>query len=390
MSKNSQEGKEHGGWATTLSLSNKNTAEESYFEEVAPAEDLKLLSGIPLFSLSDRTAVADDDTSTILVWPIPMGHVPEALRTCSIYQADAAELTPIQKCMVSHHESHLCGFLYNETYGCIAAITTSSTNHDEQGAQAEEGAELLYRGECWFRVVEYEAKVPFPIATVELLVEGSSSSSLSVLIDETETDYDAVLVQKLKGLLMDYSQLQIEIAQEPKSPLEVSLLEVLAAIPHQAELLAAQERRTVIEAAPMKYLVDLAPDLAGFTNEQRRALMLQDSLAAKAQHACEIVYERLAMVRARKMAAAITDSVDASAKDLKVGMPTLPLWAKQIKSGMRVEYFWNVETGWCSGTVKGDPMFIVDEWIMSVKFDDDGSTHRLSLSADDKIRWRPL
>jgi hypothetical protein len=391
---------------------------EDYFEVAPQPAKPKLLSGIPLFSPTDRAAVVLDDRGDIeteaaspLVWPIPLGHVPEDLRTCSIYQSDMAQLTPIQRCMTSHHEAGLCGFLYNETMGCLAAVTTtttttSSTNNDDDGQKVQEPqgvVPLLYRGECWFRVVEYEAKVPFAVATVELLEPPVVADD-----DGTEQHESALLVRplllKLKGLLLDYVQLQLETAQQPKTPLEVSMLQDLAAkkiVPHinqQAELLAAaQERQAVVEAAPLPYLIDLAPDLTAFTNDQRRTVMMMilhhpndGGVAGAARRAGEIIHEKLSMERARQMAATITDAVDASTQDLKVGSPTLPLWARQIQKGTRVEYFWNIETGWCSGTVTGDPLFIVDEWILSVKFDDDGSTHRLALSADDKLRWRPL
>ncbi len=78
-----------------------------------------------------------------------------------------------------------------------------------------------------------------------------------------------------------------------------------------------------------------------------------------------------------------------SLKELKVGIPPLPAWANQIKNGIRVEYFWNEIEGWCAGTVVGDPIKIVDEIIVTVQFDDDGSVHRLPLRGEDKARWRP-
>jgi hypothetical protein len=76
-------------------------------------------------------------------------------------------------------------------------------------------------------------------------------------------------------------------------------------------------------------------------------------------------------------------------KQLRVGTPMLPPWANQIKKGIRVEYFWNEDEGWCPGTVYEDPVKIVDEIIVTVKFDDDGSIHKLPFRGDDKARWRP-
>lgn len=55
---------------------------------------------------------------------------------------------------------------------------------------------------------------------------------------------------------------------------------------------------------------------------------------------------------------------------------------------MRIEYFWNEAEGWCAGKIVGEPMKIVDELIVTVLFDD-GETHRLPFSPQDKVRWRP-
>lgn len=310
----------------------------------------KQVSDIALVSITDN-----DD----FVAPVPLGHVPEALRTCSIYQAPNS-MTALQKCSVSH--GPLCGFLYNETFGCIAAMT-------------EDDERILYRGECLFRIVEIETTIPYTVATVEL-------------IESPKTDTEVQELVRLKDLLLDWAQLDLEKAQTPVSPLEESLLENNDV--SQANIFMAQERLSVIDAAPLEYLVDLVPDIMGCNNAQRCKLMTEDNVCARVQFAREIVQEGLGMERARKLADSITDTVDDTVKDLKVGTPTIPAWAQQIRKDTRLEYFWNVEVGWCSGTVTDDPVLIVDEWLISVRFDDDGSVHRLPLSADDKVRWRPL
>jgi hypothetical protein len=83
------------------------------------------------------------------------------------------------------------------------------------------------------------------------------------------------------------------------------------------------------------------------------------------------------------------EAAEDAQKELKVGIPTLPPWAGQIRKGIRVEYFWNEEEGWCAGTVVDDPIKIMDEIVITVEFDDDGSVHRLPLRGEDKARWRP-
>jgi len=75
-------------------------------------------------------------------------------------------------------------------------------------------------------------------------------------------------------------------------------------------------------------------------------------------------------------------------QDLLVGEPTLPSWAKYIKAGTMIEYYWNDEYGWCRGRVVDKPVQILDEVIVTVCFDD-GETHRLPFRGDEKVRWRP-
>ena len=73
---------------------------------------------------------------------------------------------------------------------------------------------------------------------------------------------------------------------------------------------------------------------------------------------------------------------------MKVGEPTLPIWAKSMTKGARVEYYWSEQDGWCSGTIAEDPIKIVDELIVTILFDD-GETHRVPFRGDEKARWRP-
>jgi hypothetical protein len=89
------------------------------------------------------------------------------------------------------------------------------------------------------------------------------------------------------------------------------------------------------------------------------------------------------------MANQITDDgVDELNKDLKVGQPQLPKWALQITKGTKLEYFWNEDYGWCSGVVTEDPVTIVDEILLTIRFED-SETHKLPRTAEDKIRRRP-
>lgn len=86
-------------------------------------------------------------------------------------------------------------------------------------------------------------------------------------------------------------------------------------------------------------------------------------------------------------AASLMEAEDA--KKEQVGSPSLPVWASQIKKGIGIEYWWDETVGWSVGTVVEDPVKVIDELIITVTFDDDGSTHRLPLKGDEKARWRP-
>ena len=72
---------------------------------------------------------------------------------------------------------------------------------------------------------------------------------------------------------------------------------------------------------------------------------------------------------------------------VKVGSPTLPAWAKSLKKGTKIEYYWSVQDGWLSGTVQ-DTETIINELIVTVLFGD-GETVRLPFDPEEKIRWRP-
>jgi len=84
----------------------------------------------------------------------------------------------------------------------------------------------------------------------------------------------------------------------------------------------------------------------------------------------------------------LTDEDKTYNQDLLVGEPTLPSWAKQIKIGTMIEYYWNDEYGWCRGRVMDKPIQILDELIVTVRFDD-GEIHRLPFRGDEKARWKP-
>jgi hypothetical protein len=112
----------------------------------------------------------------------------------------------------------------------------------------------------------------------------------------------------------------------------------------------------------------------------------------------------------------VSESEGDDPQDLQVGQPSLPPWASAIRKGMRLEYFWNEDYNWCGGTVLDEPVWVVDEYLLTIQFED-GEIHRLPFSAgtsptdytawspssihslaltsvvsslaDEKVRWRP-
>jgi hypothetical protein len=98
--------------------------------------------------------------------------------------------------------------------------------------------------------------------------------------------------------------------------------------------------------------------------------------------------EVVGMARARKMALAITEKSNEDDRDLKVGAPQLPPWAKSIVKGTKLEYFWSEKDGWFSGVVIEVPVMVLDELLITVRFSD-GEVQKLPFTGDEKVRWRP-
>ena len=55
---------------------------------------------------------------------------------------------------------------------------------------------------------------------------------------------------------------------------------------------------------------------------------------------------------------------------------------------MKLSYYWNEEWEWCEAEDIEDPVLVVDELLVTVRFED-GEVHKLPFSPDEKARWRP-
>jgi len=286
---------------------------------------------------------------------------------------------------------------------------------------------VLCRGGWRFVVKEVVRSIPFPVAIVDEIQDdadeddsdmfstmGSGASDeeddddddddddefrhmpTPELIHNTMKNVQSIMTQKLKDAT----------AKTQLGPLEKSILEAegggaealqLASI----ELAHAEEMTAVwhvfqsslvddIEPSQRRFAVaTMAAELADLPNSVRQEILLTRDSEERLRIVLRELTEIVGMERARKLASSITDKSDESQKDLKVGKPQLPPWAKQIRKGTKIEYFWNEEWGWCPGTVVEDPVTIVDELLVTVRFDEDGEKHKLPLSGEDKLRWRP-
>jgi hypothetical protein len=210
------------------------------------------------------------------------------------------------------------------------------------------------------------------------------------------------LVPRLLLAMKECVDLQVKKHEDLElSPLEVSILQdsepLLTAQQHRVEEMAAVFdvfQSTLVDVCPLprdRYyaIAMLAAELAGLNDSLRRACLTLTNGVERMRLVLRELQSQVKLMRARVAADQITRTTDDQQRDLRVGEPTLPPWARQIRKGTKVEYFWNEEYGWCLAEVVEEPLFVVDEIVITLYFPEDGTTHRLPFTADDKIRWRP-
>lgn len=313
----------------------------------------------------------------LIPFPLPTGDFPDELRTCSVHRTTIT--LPLHKAIVDGATTNgssrsLIGFCgpNDSQCGCAAEILQWSS----------ETGELLYSGDFLFQVQHIERSAPFRVAQISRL-ESTASSAVQGATSDTISYQENLLIQELLDSMATYAEQMVQ-SYENMSPLEESLVEstsnsVLDRLEMTQELAAIVAiLRSSLEQWPPSSLPYLAVDLTSTNNEQRWKLLSCASLSDQIELARSILVDALPEVASSK-----------PAQELQVGTPQLPRWASTIRKGVELEYFWNEEYEWCRGVVVEDPVFIVDEWILTVHFDDDDSTHRLPLSADEAARWRP-
>uniref|UniRef100_A0A7S1Y1Q5 Lon N-terminal domain-containing protein n=1 Tax=Grammatophora oceanica TaxID=210454 RepID=A0A7S1Y1Q5_9STRA len=378
-----------------------------------------------------------------VVTPLPSAHLPTELATPFLY---GMELTrPVHKMMIQEaiekgHDLKIGageGPVKEREYGhvvakgpeggfvgaigCTAEVLIKRAQSEEgdqerqqtQSATTAIGAEdepvsVLCRGGYRFVVKEVIRTIPYPVAIVDEIADDVETTVTSNDSSDPDDEYNSLSTSELmKRTLLGLQNLvdqNLKGQEKEISPLEQSIIETsgIAAADPTVQKAQAEEMTAVLQVFRAS-LLDLATtpteqyfcvaimaaELSNLPNEERAQILTMTDGIERLRLVCRHVEEGVGMNRARTIAASLTESKDESEKDLKVGAPQLPRWASEIQKGTRVEYFWNEEWGWCPGVVAEEPMKIMDEYILKVTFDADGETHRLPLSADDKIRWRP-
>lgn len=398
---------------------------------------------LPLLDLS-----GSDIVDKVIV-PLPSSHLPDELTTLNLYGMELSR--PVHKMLIEEAiqkgndlgtegrpKERAFGYVvYKPTddsligaTGCAAEVLVQAARRDatdvsELGMDAP--IAVLYRGCYRFVVKEIIRSIPYPVAIVDELVDDdiNPTNDLKKIAgnaneeeeDDDDDDDDDLEVYKI----MSVGQLNQRIMQSLKTmidqrleevanngnmnPLEQSILESAnmfvqdkASQEEQAEEAAAVFdvfASSLMDIAPSRHeqsyaIAMMAAEIASFDNEMRKKIIITRNSVERLQLACKHVEDMLRMKQARKVATSITDSGDESSKDLKVGPPKLPPWASQIRKGTRIEYYWNEEWEWSPGEVVEEPVKIMDELLLKVKFDADGEVHTLPLNPDEKLRWRPI
>lgn len=283
---------------------------------------------------------------------------------------------------------------------------------------------LLCRGGWRFVVKEVVRSIPFPVVIVDEIQDDADEDDSDMFStvgsttsdDESDDDDDddelgtmptpELIANTMRNVQIIIGQrLEDAIANTKVGLLEKSILEAQGGGPNVINLaaieLAHAEEMTAVWEVFQSSLVDdiepsqrrvavaiMAAELADLKNNVRQQILLTRDSEERLRIVLGELNEIVGMARARKLASSITEEADESEKDLKVGKPMLPPWAKQIKKGTKIEYFWNEEWEWCPGVVTEDPITVADELLLTIRFED-GEEHKLPLCGEDKLRWRP-
>lgn len=367
--------------------------------------------------------------------PLPNSHLPADLTTASLYEIKVD--IPVHRAVMKEAFSNMSddGCCYGHVVqaagvddlvgaiGCCGMILVGGSKDQNIAVGSEREMDdsgplyILARGSFRFQVTEIVKSFPYPIALVDELLDNDVDATGLHDIGDGDDIYDTMdpkdLVRQILRAVDEILKVQLEEATKPSTPLERSLVPAELAEQRQID---AEERIAVLQTF-MSSLLDIASDegerlyavammageLANLPSDVRVQMITTQNGTERLRLVLRELASILSLDSARRMAKSLSlgngsDQVPTDAASLmeaedakkeQVGSPSLPVWASQIKKGIGIEYWWDETVGWSVGTVVEDPVKVIDELIITVTFDDDGSTHRLPLKGDEKARWRP-
>ena len=366
--------------------------------------------------------------------PLPNSHLPADLTTASLYEIRMD--IPVHRAAMKEAFSNVSdenGCCYGHVVqtpgadvlvgaiGCCGEILVGGSKEENNSVGSEREMDdsgplyILARGSFRFQVTEIVKSFPYPIALVDELLDDDVDATG---VHDEDDIYDTMdpkdLVQQVLQAVDEILKMQLEEATKPATPLERSLVTAGQAEQRQMDAeeriavfqtfvsslldIASDERERLFAVAMMAgELANLPPDvrvhmLTTRNGTERLRLVLRELASILSLDSARRMTKSLSLGNGSDQvptdAASLMEAEEAR-KELQVGSPSLPLWASQIKKGVGIEYWWDEAEGWCAGTVLDDPVKVIDELIITVKFDDDGSTHRIPLKGDEKARWRP-
>jgi len=387
-------------------------------EAISMAETATISSSAPLSSLPKPFyghLVWKDEDSDSLVGAI--GCTAEILVNAPTTQVlgGGSSKTPLEEELAKLEKS------FADSKGGEKEETQNASTNDSDDNLTPTSNTLLCRGGWRFVVKEVVRSIPYPVAIVDEIQDDADEddSDMFSFVDTEDDDEeeDDELINMPTPELIHHTmrnvqsiigqQLEDATAKTQLGPLEQSILEDSgmggggnAINPAVIEVAHAEEMSAVWDVFQMSLVDDIEPsqrrfavaimaaELANLKNDIRQEILLVRNSEERLRIVLRKLNEIVGMAQARKMASSITDKTDETDRDLKVGKPQLPSWARQIKKGTKIDYFWNEEYGWCPGEVTEDPVTIAEELLLTIRFDD-GEEHRLPLTAEDKLRWRP-
>jgi ATP-dependent Lon protease len=400
-----------------------------------------------------------DKVSQDMIVPLPSSHLPDELTTCSIYGVQIQ--TPLERIIIEQATAAAAAASSKQYFG--VAFSSDSLNDKAEDIQVgsigcacqilihdENNQVVICRGAFRFIVKDIIQRIPFAIVQVEELPDNpvdeeeddtlTSATTIQTPHDEDDDDDeddedDNDYAQLSPDESMQRTLLAVKSCIDRKiqetsssslssssssglSPLEEAILQDSGTLTdyhlaESAQRQAAQENAAVLEVFQSLLADDdfetpqqrwfavafLAAELCDFDAADRIQILRCTNTLERLRFVCQVAERIVGFQYAQSIANSITDSVDESSKELKVGTPDLPPWVRQIRKGMHLEYFWNPEHGWCRGVVVQEPVLmeendsngkeVMAKMMLCVQFEDDGTTHWLPVLPDEKARWRP-